>query len=203
MVEDVESHSPLFAVGGVEELCDAGVRIHVHHDGLCSRTDIVYINAQEIDDIVEDMNSAIEDGTLKLAVARPLSIQQHLHRGLPWLRFYRQDFALNFHGGPLGVQRFIYDLLQFEPAEIAVFNSDMYTRLDPFAAGYRDAKDTAFGPGSIMNDLIVLHDLLFDFRYLKGLQSTGIVTLHGRVAEMGAMSDDEYIRAIESGGALR
>ncbi|GAA4915372.1 hypothetical protein GCM10025790_08030 [Nesterenkonia rhizosphaerae] len=168
-----------------------------------SRTDIVYINGQDIDPLLPRLSAAIQEGSLQLAVARPISLQQHLTRQLPWLRFYRQDFSLNFHGGPLGVQRFIYDLLQFEPAEIAVFNSDMYTGLDPFASGYRDAKDTSFGPGSIMNDLIVLHDLLFDFRYLNWLRSTGVVTLHGRTAEVGAMTEEQYIRAIETGGALR
>ncbi|MCT1607891.1 hypothetical protein M3B43_11300 [Nesterenkonia massiliensis] len=167
------------------------------------RTDIVYINGQDIDPLLPRLSAAIQEGSLQLAVARPISIQQHLTRQLPWLRFYRQDFSLNFQGGPLGVQRFIYDLLQFEPAEIAVFNSDMYTGLDPFASGYRDAKDTSFGPGSIMNDLIVLHDLLFDFRYLNWLRSTGVVTLHGRTAEVGAMTEEQYIRAIETGGALR
>ncbi|WP_044495910.1 tetratricopeptide repeat protein [Nesterenkonia massiliensis] len=168
-----------------------------------SRTDIVYINGQDIDPLLPQLDAAVESGNLQLAVARPISLQQHLDRQLPWLRFYRQDYALNFHGAPLGVQRFIYDILQFEPAEIAVFNSDMYTGLDPFAAGYREAKDTSYGPGSIMNDLIVLHDLLFDFKYLQGLQATGIITLHGRSAEVGALTPEEYVHAIETGGALR
>lgn len=174
-----------------------------HTESQGSRTDIVYINAQDIDQIIEPMGQAIGAGTLKLAVARPLSIQHHLHRRLDWLRFYRQDFSLCFHGASLGIQRFIYDIMQFQPAEIAVFNSDMYTGLDPFAAGYRDAKDVGFGPGSIMNDLIVLHDLLFDFKYLGWLHQAGVVTLHGKSAEVGALTPEQYVEAIESGGALR
>lgn len=174
-----------------------------HTESMGSRTDIVYINGQDLEDDIPRMAQAVEDGTLQMAVARPLSYHLHHERELPWLRFYRQDFGLHFHGFALGLQRFAYDILQFAPAEIGIFNTDMYTGTDAFASGYRDAKDIGFKPGSIMNDLIVNHDLLFDFKYMRSLEATGILTLHGKAEEVGQMDPQDYVKAMEAGGALR
>lgn len=174
-----------------------------HTEAMGSRTDIVYINGQDLEDDIPQMARAVEEGSLKLAVARPLSYHLHHERELSWLRFYRQDFGLHFHGFALGLQRFAYDILQFDPAEIGIFNTDMYTGSDAFASGYRDAKDIGFKPGSIMNDLIVNHDLLFDFKYMRALEATGIVTLHGKAEEVGHMDPDDYVKAMEAGGALQ
>lgn len=173
-----------------------------HTESMGSRTDIVYINGQDIEKDIPPMGEAVGRGELRLAVARPLSYHQHQGRELSWLRFYRQDFGLHFHGFALGVQRFAYDILQFAPAEIGIFNTDMYTGTDAFAAGYRDAKDIGFGPGSIMNDLIVNHDLLFDFKYMKSLESTGLLKTYGKAAEVLRMTPEEYVHALETGGAL-
>ncbi|WP_258934930.1 hypothetical protein [Nesterenkonia pannonica] len=97
----------------------------------------------------------------------------------------------------------VYDLAQFEPAEIAVFNTDLYTGTDAFAVGYREDKDTVFGPGSAMNDLIVNHDLRFDFTFLQRLQQAYLLTAHGRTAEVLSLTPDQYVRALETGSALR
>lgn len=174
-----------------------------HTECMGSRTDIVYLNGQDIVKDIPPMGEAVERGELKLAVARPLSYHQHQHRNLSWLRFYRQDFGLHFHGFALGVPRIAYDLLQFAPAEIGIFNTDMYTGTDAFAAGYRDAKDVSFGPGSIMNDLIVNHDLLFDFKYMKALESSGLLKTYGKAAEVLEMTPEKYVEALETGGALK
>lgn len=172
-------------------------------EAMGSRTDVVYINGQDIQSDIPEMAEAVEEGSLQLAVARPLSYRQNRHRDLPWLRFYRQDFGLHFHGFALGMQRFAYDILQFAPAEIGIFNSDMYTSGDAFAEGYRPDKDQGFGPGSIMNDLIVNHDLKFDFKYMQALQRTGIVRAYGIVEEVLSLTSGEYVAALESRGALR
>lgn len=108
-----------------------------HPASMGSRTDIVYINGQDIEEGIPLMQEAVNRGELQVAVARPLSYRLHHHRELPWMRFYRQDFGLHFHGFSLGLQRFAYDVLQFAPAEIGIFNTDMYTGNDAFASGYR------------------------------------------------------------------
>lgn len=106
---------------------------------------------------------------------------------------------MHFHGFALGLQRFAYDVLQFAPAEIGIFNTDMYTGNDAFASGYRDDKDIGFQPGSIMNDLIVNHDLKFDFKYMKSLEATSILKTYGKAAEVMALTPEEYVHAMEAG----
>lgn len=167
-----------------------------------SRTDIAYVNGKDLEDHLGDMQAAVEAGELKAAVARPLSYHRLRNRELAWLRFYRHELSLYFHGFALGVPRWVYDILQFEPAEICVFNSDMYTGTDAFAAGYRDSRDYEFGPGSVLNDLIMSHDLKFDFKLLKQLQAAGILTAQGKSAEVLELSPEAYVRTLEAGGAL-
>lgn len=174
-----------------------------HQESQGSRTDIVYLNAHDLGPVLEQTGEAVRQGALKMVIARPTSLQENRDWDIPWLRFHRHEFSLSYHGALLGVQRYIYDLLQFEPAEIAVFNSDMYTGSQAFGTGYREQKDFAFGPGSAMNDLLVNHDLCFDHKFLKWLHRTGVLTLHGRTAEVGEMTSAQYTAALDSGGALR
>lgn len=174
-----------------------------HQASQGSRTDIVYLNAHDLGPVLEQTGQAVQQGRLKMVVARPTSLQENRDWDIPWLRFHRHEFSLSYHGAMLGVQRYIYDLLQFQPAEIAVFNSDMYTGSQAFGAGYRQQKDFVFGPGSAMNDLLVNHDLCFDHKFLKWMHSTSVITLHGRTAQVGQMTSAQYLAALDSGGALR
>ncbi|GAA1808109.1 tetratricopeptide repeat protein [Nesterenkonia flava] len=166
-----------------------------------SRTDITYYSGQDLTSLFESITDAAEAGEVKVVNARPFSHAAHAHRNLPWLRFYRQDFSLCFHGGSLGIQRMAYDLLQFEPAEICVFNSDLYTGNSMFTTGWRQG-DT-FAPYSHINDIVISHDVKWEFKFMKALMSTGIVTAQGRAAEVLAQTPDEYVRAVEEAGVLR
>lgn len=166
-----------------------------------SRTDITYYSGQDLSSLFESITEAAEIGEVKVVNARPFSHAAHAHRNLPWLRFYRQDFSLCFHGGSLGIQRMAYDLLQFEPAEICVFNSDLYTGNSMFTTGWRQG-DT-FAPYSHINDIVISHDVKWEFKFMKALMSTGIVTAQGRAAEVLAQTPDEYVRAVEQAGVLR
>lgn len=166
-----------------------------------TRTDITYYSGQDLTSLFADISAAAERGDVKVVNARPFSHAAHAHRQLPWLRFYRQDFSLSFHGGSLGIQRMAYDLLQFEPEEICVFNSDLYTGSSMFTTGWRQG-DT-FGPYSHINDIVVSHDVKSEFRFMKALMSTGLVKAQGRAAEVLAQTPDEYVRAVEESGVLR
>ena len=166
-----------------------------------SRTDITYYSGQDLSALFESITDAAEAGDVKVVNARPFSHAAHAHRDLPWLRFYRQDFSLCFHGGSLGIQRMAYDLLQFEPAEICVFNSDLYTGGSMFTTGWRQG-DT-FGPYSHNNDIVISHDVKWEFKFMKALMSTGIVTAQGRAAEVLAQTPEDYVRAVEDAGVLR
>ena len=171
-----------------------------NRDAQGSRTDITYYSGQDLTTLFESISGAAEAGDIKVVNARPFSHAAHAHRNLKWLRFYRQDFSLCFHGGSLGIQRMAYDLLQFQPEEICVFNSDLYTGNSMFTTGWRQGN--TFGPYSHINDIVVSHDVKSEFRFMKALMGTGIVTAQGRAAEVLEQTPEEYIRAVEDAGVL-
>ncbi|WP_062381535.1 tetratricopeptide repeat protein [Demequina pelophila] len=168
-----------------------------------SRTDITYYSGRDLGPMIGEAQAAVQDGELGLVVVRPLLFGDPALAAFDWLRHYRSDLSLSLHGNPLGVPRMIYDLLQFDPAEISVFNSDLYTGGAAFAPGYRDTQDSRIGAHSIMNDLIVAHDLRFDFGYLKGLRDAGVISAQGIVSEVLDLSADQYVDRVNEAGTLR
>lgn len=166
-----------------------------------SRTDIAYYSGQDMTKLIDDVESLVEATGVQIVNTRSFSYQAHHHRQIPWLRFSRHDWSLSFHGSPLGIQRMIYDLLQFSPKEIGIFNSDFYTGDGEFTDGYR--AERSFGPGSFKNDLVVVHDLLMDFKFTQAMLRTGRVHAHGRASEVLAMDPGEYTRVLEQAGVLR
>lgn len=166
-----------------------------------TRTDITYYSGQDLTSLYESITHAVDSGEVKVVNARPFSYAAHAHRNLPWLRFYRHDFSLSFSGGSLGIQRMAYDLLQFEPEELCVFNSDLYTGNAMFSAGWRQGE--TFAPYSHNNDIVVSHDVLAEFKFMQALMNTGVVTAAGRAAEVLGQTPDEYVRAVEDAGVLR
>lgn len=175
-------------------------------ESLGSRTDVAYYSGRDLHAALDKLPGVVESGQLKLVVARPGDYTRHgqlLEAGAaPWLRFYRQECSLYFHGRPLGVPRMVYDLLQFQPAEIGLFNIDLYSGGRWFADGYRAPEQSAFGPGSIMNDLMVVHDLLTDFRFLRALTRAGAVVGYGASQRVLSMTEEEYVFQLEKGGAF-
>lgn len=172
-----------------------------HRDSQGTRTDITYYSGQDLTSLFENIETAAEAGDVQVVNARPFSYSAHSYKNLSWLRFYRQDFSLCFHGASLGLQRIAYDLLQFEPTEISVFNADFYTGSSMFSPGWRE-RDT-FGPNSLNNDIVVSHDVKFEFMFMKALMSTGILTAQGRPAEVLSQTTGEYVRSVEEAGVLR
>ncbi|GAA1453758.1 hypothetical protein ACFP47_08560 [Nesterenkonia lacusekhoensis] len=175
--------------------------VAAHPESMGSRTDIAYYSGQDMTTLIDDVESLIENSDVQLINTRSFSYHTHHRRNLPWLRFARHDWSLSYHGSPLGIQRMIYDLLQFRPEEIAIFNSDFYTGSGEFAEGYR--KKRSFAPGSFMNDLVVVHDLLTDFRFTQAMLKTGRVTAQGRAAEVLSRDPFDYLRDVEQAGVLR
>lgn len=170
---------------------------------LGSRSDIAYFSARDLLELKDQAERAVEAGDLKLAVGRAMSYNHLKHLDVPWLRFYRQEFSLYYHGSQLGIQRITYDLLQFDPAEICLFNVDFYAGSSPFTTGYRDGVDVAFGPGSILNDLVLVHDLRSDFAFMKAVQNTGRLTSRGIAERVLELSTDEYLQKLENESGLR
>lgn len=175
--------------------------LDAHREAMGSRTDIAYYSRHDLEEFLDVAHQAVEAGDLKVVNTRPFTYRRYHHLQLPWLRFYRHDFSLCYSGAQLGIQRMVYDLLQFEPSEICIFNSDFYTGARMFSEGWRPVE--RFGPGSHINDIVAAHDIKADFEFTQALMKTGIVTAQGKAAEVLAMTPSEYISAVEEAGVLR
>lgn len=174
-----------------------------HAERLGSRTDIAYFSGRELGDFIEELTDAVGAGDLQMAVGRGLSFNT-MEGGAPgWLRFNRNDFSLYYHGGTMAIARMVYDVLQFAPEEICIFNIDFYTGLNAFSEGYRPPTDQGFGPGSIMNDLVIAHDMWFEFRLIQAMMATGRVKAAGVAEEVLGLSDEQYLQRLDSSPALR
>lgn len=160
------------------------------------RTDIAYFSGRDLLREYDDAAAAAERGDFQLAVARPF-LHEVLNEQPQWLRCAQFEYGLYFRGAALGIQRIIYDLLQFAPAEIAVFHADFYAG-SVASRGYR-AEGQRFGPDSVLNDVVAVHDLLTEFRWTQRIYQAGLVTAHGVTAEVLSLSAEDYLRRLEEG----
>ncbi|TLP75562.1 tetratricopeptide repeat protein [Nesterenkonia sphaerica] len=170
---------------------------------LGSRTDISYFSGRDLTDFMPLARDAVATGGLQMVVGRGLSRASFTDDQPEWLRFYRHDFSLGFHGPPMGIGRILYDVLQFEPAEIGLFNIDFFTGQTAFGPGYREDKDSGLGPYSIVNEIILAHDLVFEHRLTKAIADSGVLTGHGVAGQVLALEETDYIQALEESPALR
>ncbi|GAA3284990.1 hypothetical protein [Nesterenkonia halobia] len=200
--------APDAAVGELIDSHDVVVRTNLRRppgpeaaEEIGARTDIAYYAVIDVARTGEQIARLIEDGELRLAVTRPHALPFFGGElaGLPeGLRLARTEFGLYFRGAPMGVQRILYDLLQFSPAEISLFHADFYAGPEVTTAGYRD-EAASFGPHSLANDPVVMHDLSFEFRFTRRLVRAGLVTPHGRAAEVLALDEEDYLARLETG----
>lgn len=170
---------------------------------LGSRTDIAYFSGRDLTDFMPVAQEAVEAGALKMVVGRGLSMNSFSGEIPHWLRFYRHDFSLGFHGPPMGIGRILYDVLQFEPAEIGLFNIDFFTGQTAFGAGYREDKDSGLGPYSIVNEIILAHDLVFEHRLTKAIADSGVLTGYGVAGDVMNASEEDYLQKLAESPALK
>ncbi|GFZ84534.1 tetratricopeptide repeat protein [Nesterenkonia alkaliphila] len=170
---------------------------------LGSRTDISYFSGRDLEEFVPVAEQAVAHGELQMVVGRALSMSSFSAELPDWLRFYRHDYSLGFHGPPMGIGRILYDVLQFAPAEIGLFNIDFFTGQTAFGAGYREGKDAGLGPYSIVNEIILAHDLVFEHRLTTAIAATGLLRGHGVVADVLDLDEPAYIQRLEESPALR
>lgn len=170
---------------------------------LGTRTDIAYFSGRDLGPLRDDAEAAVAAGELHMVVGRGLSRDAFTGTMPEWLRFYRHDFSLGFHGPPMGIGRILYDVLQFNPAEVGLFNIDFFSGQTAFSKGYREAKDQAMGPYSIVNEIVLAHDLVFEHRLTRAMARTGVLTAHGVAADVLGLSEAAYIQRLETSPAVQ
>lgn len=169
---------------------------------LGTRTDIAYFSGRDIAEFMDEAGTAVAAGQLQMVVGRGLSLPTFDQDMPDWLRFYRHDFSLGFHGPPMGIGRILYDVLQYQPAEVGLFNIDFFSGQTAFSKGYREDKDQGLGPYSIVNEIILAHDLAFEHRLTKAMAATGVLQAHGVAGKVLALSEAEYVEKLEASSAL-
>lgn len=162
-----------------------------------TRTDISYYSGRDLQQGYPGLAAAAEAGELQLAVTRPFSVEA-MAEPPGWLRFARFEYGLYFRGAPQGIQRIIYDLLQFQPAQISLFHADFYAGQHAAVPGYR-AGYGGFGPYAATNDVVVMHDLAYEFRVVQRFMGTGLITGRGAAAEMLELDEQAYLQRLEQG----
>lgn len=162
-----------------------------------SRTDMAYYSGRDLWEGYEPIAAAAEAGEIQLAVTRPFYVDA-MAEPPSWLRFARFEYGLYFRGAPQGIQRIIYDLLQFQPAQISVFHADFYAGEHAAVPGYR-AGYGGFGPYAATNDVVVMHDLAYEFRVMQKLMGTGLITAYGAAAEVLQLNEGAYLQRVKQG----
>lgn len=166
-----------------------------------SRTDIAYYSGRDLKEAWSDVSQAVARGEVHTVVGRP-SYQPALGASPPsWFRLARTEFGLYFRGVPLAMPRILYDLIQFEPKEIGLFHADFYAGKQTFTPGYREGSEV-FAPGAAINDLVIVHDLAYEFRCTKWFMKTGLITPYGASAEVLALNEGEYLSRLDNESAL-
>ncbi|MGO1193406.1 MAG: hypothetical protein ACTMHH_05970, partial [Nesterenkonia sp.] len=112
------------------------------------------------------------------------------------------DSALGFPGPPMGIGRLLYDVLLFEPAEVGLFNIAFFSGQTAFSKGYREQKDQTMGPYSIVNEIVLAHDLVFEHRLTKAMAATGVLRAHGVAGDVLALSEAQYLEKLEHSPAV-
>lgn len=162
-----------------------------------SRTDIAYYSGRDLLTGYSAAAAAAEAGQLKLAVSRGFHTDT-MPDPPEWLRFARFEYGLYFRGAPQGIQRIIYDLLQFQPARIGLFHADFYAGQHAAVPGYR-AGYGGFGPYAATNDVVVMHDVAYEFRTMQKLIATGHVTAYGTARSVLELEEQDYLQRLEHG----
>lgn len=165
-----------------------------------TRTDIAYYSGRDLLKDYDDAAAAAASGHLKLAVTRPFYYEA-LETVPDWLRCARFEFGLYFRGAPMGIQRIVYDLLQFDPAEIGIFHADFYAGAHAAAEGYRSGYGV-FGPHRETNDVVMMHDLGYEFRCMQRLVAAGPVIAHGTADQVLSLYPEQYITRLETDSVL-
>ncbi len=169
---------------------------------LGSRTDIAYFSGRDIDDFRDEASAAVDAGRLQMVIGRGLSMASAGEDLPDWLRFYSHDYSLGFHGPPMGIGRILYDVLQFHPAQVSLFNIDFFSGQKAFGKGYRPAKDQQMGPYSIVNEVVLAHDLAFEHRLTKAMAASGVLDAQGVAGEVLGLTEEQYIQRLETSSAL-
>ncbi len=163
-----------------------------------SRTTISYYSHLDSQKLTDEELTAMRDKGVKLVVLRSnMTIAaQKLPEG--FLRYMDGEPSIYLRRFPNAVQRAIFDIERFEPAEIECFGMDMYSN----GSGSRMEKlgfEGAFVPGTRLNPA-PYHDWLFDFKVMHHFYTSGLIKARGITAQAFAMSPQEYVERLDQLG---
>jgi tetratricopeptide (TPR) repeat protein len=179
---------------------------HLHGTGteadlIGSRTDVAYYASTSSGLLADGIRDALASGQLQQAVFRPSSYRDdtlYLHEPGD-LRYVPSEFKAGFHGGPMAIQRILYDVLRYRPGRVKLFNVDLFV-------GQREYGD-AYEPGMRVGERwrkvgvaaarALAHDYLLDLRLTRSFLDHGLIEADPVATRVLALSDPAYLARLD------
>ena len=159
-----------------------------------ARAIVTYLTTVSVGLIAKEARALLDDGLLDDVVVRSAPAIP-----LPTDRFRRASGEPSHHleASSFAIQRIVYDLLAGSPASITIHNTDLFVT-GRYDSGYQADSAVAKDRGIQRNLDGYGHDLLGDFQFLKALSNRRAVTCAPELTRTLAMTDDEYLAAVEA-----
>jgi tetratricopeptide (TPR) repeat protein len=170
-----------------------------------TRTDISYYSDASVRLLDAEIREALSSRRLTMAVVRPSTYDRARRKICRFgdLRYMPSQDSATFESTHFAMQRIIYDVVRYDPANVKLFNIDFYLSQDPYVVDYTSEVEDIYRA----NDLRTLrtaavHDLYSDFDFVQCLHRRGLVDVDDRLVELLRMTPDEYLVELEraSGG---
>lgn len=174
---------------------------------LGTRTDVAYYASTSSGLLADGIRNAVATGSLQQAVFRPSSYRPdalHLHEPGD-LRYVPSEFKAGFHGGPMAIQRILYDVLRYRPRRVKLFNVDLFVGEQEYGPAYE--------PGTRVSDRwrkvgvaaarALAHDYLLDLRLTRSLLDHGLIEADPVATRVLALSDAAYLVHLDQRASAR
>jgi tetratricopeptide (TPR) repeat protein len=165
-----------------------------------SRTDISYYSDSNSRLLTDDIARLLAAGSLGMAVFRPTRYDPAIrcihHEGD--LRYMPSQDSSTFEATRFAVQRIVYDLVRYRPAELKLFNIDFFLSENAYADGYTDEASDVFAARNLrLIRTSAAHDLALDFDFVRRLVGYGLLEVDDRIGRLIRMTPLEYLAELE------
>jgi hypothetical protein len=167
-----------------------------------TRTDISYYSDSTSWLLGDDIARVLAAGSLQMAVFRPTRYDpaiRSIHREGD-LRYMPSQDSSTFEATHFAVQRILYDLVRYSPAELKLFNIDFFLAGDAYVEGYTDEASEVFEARDLrLVRTSSAHDLVLDFDFVRRLVEHGLLHVDDPIGRLIEMTPVEYLAELERG----
>lgn len=163
------------------------------------RTDISYFANTSAQVFHEQIVQALETGALRLAVFRPsaLGLRGAADDPRGRIRYATAESSAPFHASQFAIQRIIYDVARYQPAQVKLFNTDFFLGDLGYAHEYRADEQMAYRNWLRTGLEGYGHDLRADFEFTKTMVRAGVVDVTDEIRGLLTLTVHEYLAALD------